>query len=91
MKPNTLIWYQFESVGQPRHTLKGQDTVRETLATLARWTLSVYMGAKIRVTFARDEIDLAPDRRTAGKHHDIMNDLESILNENAEESDGHSS
>jgi len=79
MKPDTRVFYRFESVGQPRHTLKGQDSVREVMLIFARWILSVYMGQKIRIILARSEEELQEGRRSASVDA-MISDLESLVN-----------
>lgn len=89
MKPDTIVWIKCESVGRPECSITIQGTVRECIKAQTEWLLGVYMGSKIRITWARDEVDLGADRRSAAKS-DIMADLESVLS-GQEESDGHSS
>src|SRR5574338_1719203 len=78
MRPDTHVHALFESVGQPRFKLETQGTVREVTIELGKWLLSCYMGSKIRVTLARDKIDLHDKRSIANE--ELAAELESILN-----------
>jgi hypothetical protein len=78
MKPDTKIWLRCESVGRPESTITEQLVVRDAIKRIAAWLLQVYMGQKIRIAIAREESELASNRRSAA-NQDILDDLESIL------------
>jgi hypothetical protein len=88
MRQSTQSYYKLESVGRPEHSTSGSGTIREVTLAIAQWLLVVPMGHKIRITIARDEADLM-DRRSAA-NSDLMQELESLLPAEGEESDGHS-
>ena len=77
MRPETPVWLLCESIGRPENTLKMKASVRECIIASSQWLMGVYMGAKIRITFARSEAELR-DRRSAASE-ELTNELESIL------------
>lgn len=88
MKPETNVHYRLESVGRPKHTFTGEDTIKGVIIRIAHWLTAVPMGSKIRIVLARDASELM-DRRSAGST-DLMGELESLLgsHEQQETDDG---
>jgi hypothetical protein len=85
MRPETRVYFLFESVGRPDNNLSGQDSIRNLVLKLASWLTAVPMGHKIRVTLARDEAELR-DRRSAA-NSELFHELESILANQESETD----
>ena len=85
MRPTTVIFAKFESIGHPDKTLDFHGSTKDMMEKLIRWIFTVHMGSKLRITVGRRESDVRTIQK--GVHEDIMDLMEQTLSELMGEAD----
>jgi len=90
MRLDTKVWFKFESIGSPEHTVEGEFSILDSAREYINFMRATRLNERIIITVAREQVKLAPTRTMRKQAEQaaldaMFDELDNLQNESPEE------